>query len=89
MWSAMKSVDRSAATNAGWCIARRWNGSVVWIPLTWGVFQHTLSGVRHLVMDIGAGYELPVNRFWATMTMVAAVLLTGAFWLWILYGRLA
>ncbi len=60
---------------------------IVWVPLSWAVFQHSLSGVRHLVMDIGAGYELPANKFWANMTLVGSVLLTAALWGWIIYGR--
>ena len=27
---------------------------IVLIGLTWGFFQHLLSGIRHLVMDTGA-----------------------------------
>jgi succinate dehydrogenase / fumarate reductase cytochrome b subunit len=38
-------------------------------------------------MDIGAGYELPGNRFWARMTILGSVLLTALLWAWILYGR--
>ena len=59
------------------------------MPLTWALFQHTFSGLRHLVMDIGAGYELPVNKFWSTMTLVGSVLLTAALWAWIIWGRTA
>ena len=33
-------------------------GLVVLVGLTWAFFQHLLSGIRHLVMDIGAGFEL-------------------------------
>src|SRR4051812_5324296 len=33
-------------------------GLVVLIGLTWSFFQHLLSGIRHLVMDTGAGFEL-------------------------------
>jgi len=62
---------------------------IVWIPLSWALFQHTLSGLRHLVMDIGAGYELPVNKFWSTMTLVGSVLLTAALWAWLIFGRAA
>lgn len=62
---------------------------VIWIPLTWAIFQHTLSGLRHLVMDIGAGYELPTNKFWANMTILGSVLLTLALWAWIIWGRAA
>ena len=62
---------------------------IIWIPLTWALFQHTLSGLRHYVMDIGAGYELPVNKFWAVMTVAGALLLTAALWAWILFWRVA
>ena len=62
---------------------------LVWIPLTWALFQHTLSGLRHLVMDIGAGYELPVNKFWSTMTLAGSVVLTAALWAWLIFGRAA
>ena len=60
---------------------------VIWIGLTWALFQHLFSGLRHYVMDIGAGYELKANKFWATATLFAAIILTAALWAWILYGR--
>ena len=28
---------------------------VVWIGLTWSFFQHLCNGLRHFVMDVGAG----------------------------------
>lgn len=59
-------------------------GYVVLIGLTWSFFQHLLSGVRHLVMDTGAGYELGVNKTFAVLTIVGSVLLTILFWAWLL-----
>lgn len=70
---------------AGW--ATHWSGFVVAVGLTWALYQHTLSGLRHLVMDVGAGYELSTNKFWANMTVLGAVLLTALTWAWIVYGR--
>ncbi len=67
---------------AGW----RWS-LLVWIPLSWALFQHTLSGLRHFVMDIGAGYELSTNKFWANMTLAGSVLLTVLLWAWLIFGR--
>ncbi len=64
--------------------ATSWLGIVVGVGLSWAVFQHTLSGIRHFVMDIGAGYELSTNKFWANMTMVGAVVLTALLWIYIL-----
>lgn len=67
--------------------ADNWYGLVIWIGLSWALFQHTLSGVRHLVMDIGAGYELSTNKFWANMTIVGSVALTALLWILILVVR--
>jgi succinate dehydrogenase / fumarate reductase cytochrome b subunit len=62
-------------------------GRIVLIGLSWAFFQHLFSGLRHLVMDMGAGYELQTNRFWSRLIIVAAILATIAFWTWILAGR--
>ena len=62
---------------------------IIWVGLTWAFFQHLLSGLRHFVMDSGAGFELKTNKFWAVMTLVWAILLTAAVWAYIIYGRLA
>ena len=62
-------------------------GVIVGVGLVWAFFQHTLSGLRHFVMDIGAGYELRTNRTWAVMTIVGSLLLTALFWAWVVFGR--
>jgi succinate dehydrogenase / fumarate reductase cytochrome b subunit len=66
--------------------AGQWYGIVIGVGLTWAFFQHMLSGLRHLVMDIGAGLELKRNKFWANMTFVGSVLLTILLWAWIWWG---
>lgn len=55
-------------------------GIIVLVGLTWSFFQHLLSGIRHLVTDTGAGFELETNRASAIMTMIGSVLLTAFFW---------
>lgn len=62
-------------------------GYVVGIGLTLTVFQHMASGVRHLVLDIGAGYELRKGKMTAMATMVFSPLATIAFWAWLLVGK--
>jgi succinate dehydrogenase / fumarate reductase cytochrome b subunit len=54
------------------------------VALTWSFFQHTLSGIRHLIMDAGAGFELATNKRMAIATIVGSFLLTAAFWVAIL-----
>ena len=67
--------------------ATDWVGIVIAVGLSWAFLQHTLSGLRHLVMDIGAGYELPTNKRWAMATVLGSLLLTAALWAWIILGR--
>jgi succinate dehydrogenase / fumarate reductase cytochrome b subunit len=61
-----------------------WYGQIVLVGLTWAFFQHLCSGIRHYVLDIGAGYELEANARWSVVTIVIALLLTAAFWAFIL-----
>lgn len=58
-------------------------GWVIGVGLTFALFQHMMSGIRHLVMDTGAAFELKANKTFAMMTMVASTLLTVLFWLYL------
>jgi succinate dehydrogenase / fumarate reductase cytochrome b subunit len=53
---------------------------LVMIGISWAFFTHMASGIRHFVLDIGAGYELKANRAWALLSMASGVLLTTGFW---------
>jgi succinate dehydrogenase / fumarate reductase cytochrome b subunit len=55
-------------------------GLIVLIGLSWSFFQHLLSGIRHLVMDTGAGFELGINKTFAILTIVGSVVLTAVLW---------
>ena len=67
-------------------LASEWFGLVVLIGLTWAFFQHTLSGVRHLVTDAGDNFEIGANKNSAILTIVGSVVLTAALWFYILGG---
>ena len=60
--------------------ATRWYGLVVLVGLTWAFWQHLLSGIRHLVMDTGAGFELRINKLFAVLTIAGALFLTALTW---------
>ena len=59
-------------------------GYIVMIGLTWAFFTHMMSGIRHFVLDTGAGYELDTNRFWSIASPIIAAVLTVAVWTFIL-----
>ncbi len=85
-WLAAAATGAEAyETFTGW--ARSWIGVFIGVGLSWAFFQHTLGGIRHLVMDIGAGFEISQNKFWANMTMIGAVVLTVLLWAYILGVR--
>lgn len=69
----------------GW--ATHWTGLIVLVGLTWAFFQHTASGIRHLVMDVGAGFELNTNKRWAVIVTAVPLLLTAALWGYIIAVR--
>ncbi len=60
-------------------------GYVVLVGLSWAFFTHMMSGLRHFVLDIGAGYELDANRMWSIASPIIAILLTAGFWALILF----
>ena len=55
-------------------------GLIVLVGLSWAFFSHMSSGIRHFVLDIGAGYELKTNKFFAIVAPLTGILLTIAFW---------
>ena len=65
-------------------LARSPIGLVVLVGLTWAFFQHLLSGMRHLVMDTGAGFELDTNKRFAILTIVGSIALTVLLWAYML-----
>ncbi len=73
-------VAGAGAYNAFVEQASSWYGRVILIGLTWAFFNHMCSGLRHFVLDMGAGFELESNNRWSIITPMLAILLTAAFW---------
>lgn len=55
-------------------------GTIVLVGLSWAFFSHLSTGIRHFVLDIGAGYELTTNRTWSLGAPLIGILLAAAFW---------
>ena len=60
--------------------ASSWYGMVVLVGISWAFFNHMASGLRHFVLDMGAGFELGRNNLWSILTPIFGILLTAAFW---------
>lgn len=80
LWWLGALVSGPAAYATFAAVMGAWYGKVVLVGLTWAFFQHLCTGVRHFVLDIGAGYELESNARWSVLTIVISVVLTAGVW---------
>ena len=64
--------------------ATSWYGLIVLFGITVSVFMHMTSGVRHFVLDIGAGYDLDINRIWSILSPLIGIALAVIFWVLLL-----
>jgi len=87
VWWLVAAASGSESYATFMWVATSWVGYVFMIGLTWAFIEHLLSGLRHLVLDIGAGYELKTNRTWALAIPVLAIALTALIWLYVLVGK--
>jgi succinate dehydrogenase / fumarate reductase cytochrome b subunit len=62
-------------------------GVLVGVGLTWAMFQHMGSGLRHFIMDAGEGYDLVTSRRMAQAAFGFGAVATLAFWAWVLVGK--
>jgi succinate dehydrogenase / fumarate reductase, cytochrome b subunit len=59
-------------------------GLVLLFGWTWALFYHLCNGIRHLIQDAGAGYEIAqfVRSSWASI--IVSIVLTVAVWAYVL-----
>ena len=62
-------------------------GYLIGIGLTWSMFQHMATGIRHFFLDVGANYELKRNRMSAWLTFAASAMATILFWAFLTMGK--
>ena len=56
-------------------------GKFILIAFTWSMSFHLLSGIRHLVWDLGYGFEVKTANISGAIVIVSSLLLTIIFWL--------
>jgi succinate dehydrogenase / fumarate reductase, cytochrome b subunit len=61
-------------------------GLLLMFGWSWALFYHLCNGIRHLVQDAGAGYQIVqfVRSSW--LSVIVSVLLTLLVWAWVLVG---
>ena len=83
-WWLVAIAEGQDAYDRFTAVAKNPIGIVVLIGLTWSFFQHMFSGIRHLVMDTGANFDLRPNKTSAVLTFVGSAVATAAIWIYFL-----
>ena len=56
-------------------------GKFILIGFTWSMTFHILSGIRHLVWDLGYGFEIKTANISGIIVIISSLVLTIIFWL--------
>lgn len=56
-------------------------GRLILFGYTWALIHHMLGGIRHLVWDMGRGFDLPTVEFSARLIIFISIGLTILIWL--------
>ena len=56
-------------------------GKFILIGFTWSMTFHLLSGIRHLVWDLGYGYEIKTANISGIFVIIFSLVTTITFWL--------
>jgi len=56
-------------------------GKSILIGFTWSMSFHLLSGIRHLVWDLGYGFEIKTANISGTIVIITSLVVTVLFWL--------
>ena len=56
-------------------------GKSILIGFTWSMSFHLLSGIRHLVWDLGYGFEIKTANISGIIVIITSLVVTVLFWL--------
>ncbi len=56
-------------------------GKFILIGFTWSMSFHVLSGIRHLVLDLGYGFEIKTANISGIIVIILSLVFTTIFWL--------
>jgi len=62
-------------------ISNSFIGKFILIGFTWSMSFHLLSGMRHLVWDLGYGFEIKTANISGIIVIIFSLMLTIIFWL--------
>lgn len=67
--------------NSANAILGSWFGKLVLFGWSWALFYHLSNGIRHLLWDIGFGFDLPTVYLTGKIAVGASFVLTILLWI--------
>lgn len=80
VWVLFAVAGPGAYSNFIW-FAHTIIGTLLLIGWSWAVFYHLSNGIRHLVWDVGYGFEKSGVDLGGWLVLVASVVLTALAWI--------
>ena len=78
-WLVAAASGPNAYANVEWFMGSL-IGRLVLLGYTWALLHHMLGGVRHLIWDLGYGFEPAEREFLALATLVGSISLAIIVW---------
>ena len=81
VWWLLAAATDDAYFNFVDGLMTSWLGHLVWLGLTFSLAFHFCNGIRHLMWDMGYGFDLELVENSGKAVIIGAVLLTALIWL--------
>ena len=81
VWWLLAAATDDAYFNFVDGLMTSWLGHLVWLGLTFSLAFHFCNGIRHLMWDMGYGFDLELVENSGKAVIIGAVVLTALIWL--------
>ena len=80
LWVSLISISESNYETINLMLNSKF-GKFIILGLTWSFSFQILSEIRHLIMDLGYGFELYITKITGLVVILGSIILTVAFYL--------
>ena len=80
VWWLVSAASGPAAYANVQAFSGSWIGRLIAFGYTWALMHHALSGVRHLIWDIGYGFKASEREWLTWAALIGGIALTIILW---------
>lgn len=79
VWLVSAAAGKDAFDAVQWFFGS-FLGMLILFGFTWALWHHMLGGIRHLIWDLGRGYDLETRMLLSKGSLIGSVVLTVLTW---------